>query len=308
MPSHEKPESITIGWIGTGVMGGPMAAHLQEAGYPLRVYNRSRSKTEKLIAQGATGCDSPAEAAQGSDFVFSIVGFPKDVREVYFGHSGILSGTQPGAILVDMTTSEPTLAVEIAQAAEDKQAMALDAPVSGGDVGAREAKLCIMVGGPEKAFEAALPLFRLMGKTIQRFGGPGAGQHTKMVNQIFITGVMIGLCEGLVYGHRAGLPLEELIQTLSTGAANSWSLQNLAPRCLAGNFEPGFFVEHFIKDMGIALAEAKQMNLSLPGLALVHQMYLALQAQGGGRKGTQALLLAIERLSGLEHFAKLDKQ
>ncbi len=305
--SNTIPKSATLGWVGTGVMGAAMAAHLQKAGYPLRVYNRSRSKAESLLAGGAVWCDSPAEVTKGSRLVFSIVGFPKDVREVYFGHSGILSGTQPGTILVDMTTSDPTLATEIAQAAEEKEAMALDAPVSGGDVGAREARLCIMVGGPEKAFEAALPLFRLMGKTVQRFGGPGAGQHTKMVNQIFITGIMIGLCEGLVYGHRAGLPLEELIQTLSTGAANSWSLQNLAPRCLAGNFEPGFFVEHFIKDMGIALAEARQMNLSLPGLALVHQMYVALQAQGGGRKGTQALLLAIERLSGLEHFAELDK-
>lgn len=303
-----EPGKTTVGWVGTGVMGASMAGHLQKAGYSLRVYNRTKSKAKKLVSGGATWCDSPAEVAKGCDFVFSIVGYPQDVRETYFGDDGILSTAEKGAIVCDMTTSEPTLAKEIAAEAKKKDVIALDAPVSGGDVGAKEARLCIMAGGNKKAFSDTMPLFDLMGKTIRLFGPEGSGQHTKMVNQTFIAGGMVALCEGLVYGHKAGLDLEQVVETLNTGAAASWSLGNLAPRVLQGNLEPGFFVDHFVKDMGIALAEAKKMNLSVPGLALAYQLYAALQAQGGGRKGTQALILAIESLNGLDHFKKLDKK
>jgi 3-hydroxyisobutyrate dehydrogenase len=225
------------------------------------------------------------------------VGFPADVRDVYFGERGVLRSLRSGAVAVDMTTTEPRLAIEIASAAAAKGAAAVDAPVSGGDVGARNAALSIMVGGAPDAVARVTPFFEILGKNIVHQGGPGAGQHTKMCNQIVIAGTMIGVCESLLYGARAGLNLETMLQSIKSGAAGCWTLENLAPRVLKGNFDPGFVVEHFIKDMGIALAEAGRMTLSMPGLALVHQLYVAVQAQGHGRKGTHALMLALEQLN-----------
>ncbi len=293
-----EPGKTRLGWIGSGVMGASMCGHLVTKGFEMTVYSRTREKTDGLVQQGARWADSPLAVAQQSDVVFSIVGFPHDVREIYLGDSGALAGCDEGNILVDMTTSEPSLAIEIAEAARSKGAFSVDAPVSGGDVGAREARLSIMVGGDEPAVKALMPCFEAMGKTIVHQGGPGAGQHTKMVNQTLIASNMVGVCEALMYAHEAGLDLNTVLSSVASGAAGSWSLSNLGPRIIDGNFDPGFFVEHFIKDMGIALDEAKRMNLSLPGLALAHQLYIALQAQGHGRKGTHALQLALAQLSG----------
>jgi 3-hydroxyisobutyrate dehydrogenase len=237
--------------------------------------------------------------AENSDVVFAIVGFPIDVREVFLGSDGALTGARPGTVLVDMTTSEPSLAVEIYQAAKAKGVASVDAPVSGGDIGAREARLSIMIGGDQAAVDALNPLFATMGKTIIHQGGPGAGQHTKMVNQILISTNMIGVCEALLYAYKAGLDLNTVLQSVSPGAAGSWSLSNLGPRMISGNFDPGFFVEHFLKDMGIALAESRRMGLALPGLALAEQLYRAVEAQGMGRNGTHALLLALAHLSNV---------
>lgn len=301
-----EPGKTRVGWIGTGVMGRWMCEHLMNKGYQVTVYNRTKSKAQPLLEKGAKWANSPKEVAEQSDVVFTIVGFPSDVREVYFGDKGILAGVRPNMILVDMTTTEPSLAKEIYEAAKSKGATALDAPVSGGDVGAKEARLSIMVGGEKEAFELVLPILEAMGKNIVYQGGPGSGQHTKMCNQIVIAGTMIGVCEALLYGYKAGLDLETMLQSISKGAAACWTLDNLAPRILQRNFEPGFFVEHFVKDMEIALKEAAQMNLSLPGLALVHQLYVALKANGYGKKGTHALMLALEQLSNMtiEHKKK----
>ncbi|MCH8290685.1 NAD(P)-dependent oxidoreductase [Candidatus Poribacteria bacterium] len=297
-----KVDSSTtkIGWVGTGVMGRWMCQHLMDLGYSATIYNRTKAKAQPLIDAGATWADSASEVAATSDVIFTIVGFPPDVREVYLGENGILKTAKSGSIIVDMTTTEPSLAVEVYEAAKPGGVSSVDAPVSGGDVGAREARLSIMVGGDTEAVEAVMPLFEAMGKNIVHQGGAGAGQHTKMCNQITIAGTMIGVCEALLYGYKAGLDLETMLSSISGGAAACWSLDNLAPRVLKRNFDPGFFVEHFIKDMSIALDEAKKMNLSLPGLALVHQLYLAVQAQGHGRLGTQALMLGLEQMSKTE--------
>ena len=288
-----------IGWIGTGVMGRWMCQHAIQKGYPATVYNRSPEKTQPLVDLGAKLAHSPQEVAETSDVVFAIVGFPRDVREVFLGPNGALCGSRPGTILVDMTTSEPSLAVEIAAAARAKGVHALDAPVSGGDVGAKNAALSIMIGGDAAVVAAVTPIFEAMGKTIVHQGGPGAGQHTKMVNQILISSNMVAVCEALLYGYKAGLNLETVFRSVSVGAAGSKALEVLGPRILARNFEPGFYVEHFIKDMGIALAEAERMRLSLPGLGLAKQLYESVRAQGYGRKGTQALMLALEAMNGL---------
>jgi 3-hydroxyisobutyrate dehydrogenase len=295
-----EPGRTRVGWIGTGVMGRWMCQHLMTKGYAATVYNRTRDKAQPLLDAGATWADTPRALAERSDVVFAIVGFPKDVREVFLGTQGALAGSRPGTLLVDMTTSEPSLAQEIYQAAKAKGASALDAPVSGGDVGARNAALSIMIGGDADVVETVRPLFECMGKTIVHQGPAGAGQHTKMVNQVLIAANMVAVCEGLLYGYKAGLDLETVFKSVSVGAAGSKALEVLGPRILARNFEPGFYVEHFIKDMGIALDEARQMNLALPGLALANQLYVALQAQGFGRKGTQALYLALEALSGIK--------
>jgi 3-hydroxyisobutyrate dehydrogenase len=294
------PGETKIGWIGTGVMGSSMCGHLIDAGFQATVYNRTKKKAQGLLDKGATWADTPRDVAAASDVVFSIVGFPSDVRSVLLGDDGALAGSKSGAILVDMTTSEPSLAIEIYEAAKKKQVHSVDAPVSGGDIGAKEARLSIMIGGDKEVVEALQPCWQAMGKTIVHQGKAGAGQHTKMVNQTLIATGMIGVCEALLYGYRAGLDLNVVLQSVGSGAAGSWSLTNLGPRIINGNFDPGFLVEHFIKDMGIALAESKRMNLSMPGLALAQQLYISLAAQGHGRDGTHALELALANLSGID--------
>ncbi|CAM2010271.1 NAD(P)-dependent oxidoreductase [Acanthopleuribacter pedis] len=288
----------TIAWIGTGVMGAPMCGHLADSVGAVRVFNRTKSKAQPLLDQGAVWCESPAEAAAGADLVFTIVGFPTDVRAVYFGKQGILTTLKQGAVCVDFTTTSPSLAMEIDEAAKQRGAAAVDAPVSGGDVGARKAQLSIMVGGDAAAVDRVHPLLQKLGKNIVHQGPAGAGQHTKMCNQIVIAGTMIGVCESLLYATKAGLDLETMLSSISKGAAGCWTLDNLAPRIVKRNFEPGFAIDHFIKDMGIALAEAARMRLALPGLSLVHQLYVAAAAQGEGSSGTQALMRALERLAG----------
>jgi len=297
--SIAEPGKTRIGWIGTGVMGRWMCQHAMQKGFAATVYTRSPEKAQPLVELGATLAKSPKEVAEASDVVFAIVGFPKDVRDVFLGPAGALLGSKPGTILIDMTTSEPSLAVEIAEASKAKGVYALDAPVSGGDVGAKNAALSIMIGGDADVVAAVAPIFQTMGKTIIHQGGPGAGQHTKMVNQILISSNMVAVCEALLYGYKAGLNLETVFQSVSVGAAGSKALEVLGPRILARNFEPGFYVEHFIKDMGIALAEAERMHLSLPGLGLAKQLYESVRARGYGRKGTQALMLALEAMSGV---------
>ena len=294
------PDRATIGWIGTGLMGSSMCRHLIDTGYRATVTSRTRSKADSLVAAGAAWVDSPGAVAAASDVVFTMVGTPADVRDVMFGDHGVLDSARPGTIVVDMTTSEPSLAIEVATAAAERGAEALDAPVSGGDVGARGGTLSIMVGGDRSAFEATMPCFEAMGSTIVHQGGAGAGQHTKMVNQTLIAGTMIGLCEALLYAHRAGLDLETALRSVGPGAAGSWSLANLAPRALKGDFAPGFMIDHFVKDLGIVLDEARRMNLALPGVALAEQLYVAAQAHGHGRDGTQALLLALAAMSDID--------
>ena len=289
-----------VGWIGTGVMGAPMCGHLLASGYPVTVFNRTPERARGLLERGAAWAESPQAVAQHADVVFTMVGFPDDVREIVLGPAGTLAGAGHGTILVDMTTSEPSLAREIYEAARARGVASLDAPASGGDVGARAAGLSIMVGGDRDAFERVAPLLRCLGATIVHQGPAGAGQHTKMVNQILVASGMVAVSEALLYAHQAGLDLPTVLQSVSGGAAGSWSLTHYAPRILARDFAPGFRVDHFVKDMGIALAEARRMRLSLPGLALVEQLYLALVAQGDGRKGTHALVLALARLSAVE--------
>jgi len=295
-----EPGKTRIGWIGTGVMGASMCGHLMSAGFRATVFNRTRSKAKPLLDRGAAWGETPKTVAEQADVVFTMVAYPSDVREVILGPEGVLAGCKAGAVIVDMTTSEPSLAVEIAEAARERGVESIDAPVSGGDIGAREARLSIMVGGERSVVDALMPCFKAMGKTIVCQGGPGAGQHTKMVNQILVAAGMVGVCEALLYGYRAGLDLERVLESVSSGAAGSWSLANLGPRIIRNDFAPGFFVEHFIKDMGIALAESKRMKLSLPGLALAEQLYLALAAQGHARRGTHALELALASMSGID--------
>lgn len=281
-------------------MGSSMVGHLIDAGFSATIYSRTKSKADPLLKKGAQWVDSPRAVAEGSDVIFSIVGFPADVREVMLGEQGALAGAAKGATLVDMTTSDPSLAVEIYEAAREQGVSSVDAPVSGGDVGAKNGTLSIMIGGDQDVVESLQPCWDAMGKTIVYQGPAGSGQHTKMVNQTLIATNMIGVCEALLYGYRAGLDLPTVMKSVGSGAAGSWSLSNLGPRIMDNNFDPGFFVEHFIKDMGIALAEAKKMNLALPGLALSHQLYVALQAQGHGRDGTQALQIALSKLSNID--------
>jgi 3-hydroxyisobutyrate dehydrogenase len=316
-----SPANTRIGWIGTGVMGASMCGHLMRAGFAATVFNRTKAKAEKLLSSGAAWADSPKAVAEASDVVFTIVGYPADVRSVILGPDGVLAGCTsrkigdcpdfrvsengtvpfgPTKIIVDMTTSQPSLAVEIARAAAEIGVHAVDAPVSGGDVGAREAKLSIMIGGDNEVVEALNPCWQAMGKTFVHQGPAGAGQHAKLTNQILVAANMIGVCESLLYAFKAGLDLNKVLQSVAPGAAGSWTLSNLAPRIIANNFAPGFFVEHFIKDMGIILDECRRMGLCLPGLALVHQLYISLKAQGHGRDGTQALHLALSSMSNID--------
>ena len=295
-----EPGTTRIGWIGLGVMGRSMCGHLIDRGFAATVYTRTRATSDSLLTKGAQWADNPKAVAEQSDVVFCIVGFPQDVREVILGEQGALAGSTNGNVLVDMTTSEPSLAVEIYESGNSRGVSSIDAPVSGGDVGAQEARLSIMIGGDQDVVEDLRPCWDAMGQTIVHQGGPGTGQHAKMVNQTLIATGMIGVCEGLLYAYKSGLDLERVMESVESGAAGSWSLSNYGPRMIANNFDPGFFVEHFIKDMGIALAEANRMNLALPGLALAHQLYTALKAQGGGRNGTHALQLALSRLSDID--------
>ncbi|MGY3736899.1 NAD(P)-dependent oxidoreductase [Lactococcus taiwanensis] len=279
-----------IAFIGTGVMGAAMAGHLMDAGHDLIVYNRTKSKTDDLVARGASYARSPKLAAEKADFVITIVGYPKDVREVYFGTEGIFQNELSGKVLIDMTTTEPTLAKEIYTEAAKKEASALDAPVSGGDLGAKKATLTIMVGGDETTYDKAYPLFEAMGKTITLQGPAGSGQHTKMANQICIAGTMTGMTELLVYAQKAGLDLEKVLTTVGGGSGATWSLANYAPRILREDYSAGFFVKHFIKDLGIALAEAQKMGLELPATAQAKKLYDQLADKGFENDGTQALI------------------
>lgn len=289
-----------IGWIGVGVMGLSMARRIQDQGYKLVVYNRTKEKAASLLNNGALWAEDPLDVAQETDIIFTMLGFPRDVEEVYFSDRGIINGLSEGKIAVDMTTTSPSLAERIFMQAKEKGAMAVDAPVSGGDVGARNGTLSIMAGGERETVGALMPLFDALGKNIVYQGKAGSGQHAKMCNQIVIAGTMIGVCEALLYAYRSGLDPETMLSSVSKGAAACWTLDNLAPRVIRNNYDPGFYVDHFVKDMGIALEEARRLKLSLPGLALVQQLYVAVQAQGYGKKGTHALMLALRKLSGIE--------
>lgn len=279
-----------VAFIGTGVMGSSMAGHLLKAGHRLHVYNRTRAKAQALVDAGATWHGDPAGAAAGADFVLTIVGFPADVEQVYLGPRGLVASARPGAVLVDLTTSSPKLAQRIAAAAASRGLAALDAPVSGGDIGAREARLVIMVGGERAAFERARPLLEKMGRKVELLGPAGAGQHCKLANQIAIASGMMAWCESVAYARRAGLDPAQVVETIGGGAAASWSLSNLAPRALRGDYAPGFYVKHFLKDMRIALEMAEELKLDLPGLAQARKLYEEVAARGWDDCGTQALI------------------
>lgn len=278
-------------------MGVPMCAHLLRAGYSLTVYSRTKVKAEGLLQQGAQWVETAAEIVADTDVVLTMLGFPKDVRDIYLSREGLLAKARPGQVFVDLTTSEPALAREIVERAREQDVLVLDAPVSGGDAGAKQGTLSIMVGGDPSAFEAVKPVLGVFGKLLVHHGAAGCGQHAKLCNQITIAGTMVGVCEALLYAHQAGLDGEKLLESIRQGAAGCWALDHLAPKILQRDFAPGFFVEHFIKDMGIALVEANRMGLLLPGLAVVHKLYQAVQTYGHGRSGTHALFLALEHVS-----------
>lgn len=285
------PQPLTVAFIGTGVMGASMAGHVMDAGYPLVVFNRTKARADALVERGARWADSAGEAASLADVVVTMVGYPADVEEVYLSEGGIIERARDGALLIDMTTSSPEVAIRVAEAAEWADLSSLDAPVSGGDVGAKNATLTIMVGGGEAAFERAEALLHVMGANVVLQGGPGAGQHTKMANQIAIAGSMLATVESITYAQRAGLDPRRVLASITAGSAASWSLANLAPRILDGDFAPGFFVKHFVKDMRIAVESAESMGLDLPGLATAKRLYEYLEANGGATLGTQALWL-----------------
>ncbi|MCY9668942.1 NAD(P)-dependent oxidoreductase [Paenibacillus alginolyticus] len=290
-----NPAQTILGLVGTGVMGKSMAGHFIQAGYEVHIYNRTKSKAQELLDRGAHWQDSPGQLAQQCDVIITMVGFPKDVEEIYLGENGIISNTKPGSYVIDMTTSSPMLAKQIYEQALARQVFSLDAPVSGGDIGAKEARLSIMVGGSREAFDAMLPLFQKIGTNIVYQGEAGAGQHTKMCNQIAIASNMMGVVEALVYAKKSGLDPSTVLKSIESGAAGSWSLSNLAPRIIAGNFAPGFYVKHFIKDMKIALQSAEEMKVELPGLALAKSLYEQLAASGEEDSGTQALFKLIDK-------------
>ncbi|HUH94570.1 MAG TPA: NAD(P)-dependent oxidoreductase [Casimicrobiaceae bacterium] len=287
-------ESTNVGFVGLGIMGHSMAGHVLDAGFALHLFNRSRGKAEALVAKGARWYDNAGDVAEVADVVITMVGYPRDVEAIYLDPNGIVERARPGTILIDMTTSSPELAERIARAAAAKGLRSLDAPVSGGDIGAREARLSIMVGGEASAFEEALPILKLMGTSVVRQGGPGAGQHTKLCNQIVVAGTMLGVCEGLAYAKHSGLDPETVLKSIGGGAASSFLLTNMGARILKRDFAPGFFIEHFVKDMTIAAAEAERLNADLPALRLAKSIYEDLVAQGHGRAGTQALFKRYE--------------
>lgn len=292
MLSQETPR---IGFIGTGVMGRSMAKNLMKAGYALSVYNRTRTSAEELISLGAQWANTIAELASTCDLVITMVGYPKDVEEVYLSEGGLISNAKSGSILIDMTTSSPILAKKIAEEAQAKGLKALDAPVSGGDIGARDANLVIMVGGDSDTFDAVTPVFQAMGKNILLQGPAGSGQYTKMCNQIVVALGMIGVSESMAYAKKAGLDPNGVLQSIAGGAAGSWSLSHLAPRMIAGDFAPGFYVKHIIKDIKIALDSAKEMGLNIPGVELAKTLYEQLAAEGEENSGTQALFKLYNR-------------
>ena len=292
------------GFIGLGVMGASMAKRLMDAGYGLCIYSRTKAKAEKLIESGAVWYSTPREVAENADLVFTIVGFPKDVEEIYLGENGLYHGAHEGSVFVDMTTTKPSLDIAIAEKLLEKGARMADAPVSGGDKGAREGTLSIMVGADDDVFSAILPALEVMGRNISHMGPVGSGQHTKMANQIVIAGTMAGVSEALVYGAAAGLDTQKMVQTISKGAAGCWTLDNLAPRVLKGDYDPGFMVDHFIKDMSIAVEECDRMGLALPSLALTRELYKAVKAEGYGKNGTQVLVKALEKLSSKDVLPK----
>lgn len=291
------PKETRIGWIGTGIMGRAMCSHVLNKGYEIFVFNRTKSKANDLINSGANWLDSPKEITSNSDIVFTIVGFPNDVKEVYFGEDGIFNGLSSNKVLVDMTTTEPTLAKEIYVKAKQMSCSSLDAPVSGGDIGAQNGKLSIMIGGDKEVFKKLLPVLKLMGENIVYQGEAGSGQHTKMCNQIAVAANMIGVCENLLYCYKAGLDPYTMLKSVGSGAASSWLLNNLGPKIVDKDYDPGFFIEHFIKDMAIAVKESEQMGIDLPGLKLVKSLYERASEMGHGKLGTQALILALESLS-----------
>ncbi|MBC1543503.1 NAD(P)-dependent oxidoreductase [Listeria cossartiae] len=279
-----------IGFVGTGVMGASMAGHLLEAGYEVFIYTRTKTKAEGLLSKGAHWEETPAGLASKVDVLISMVGYPQDVEALYLGENGILENLAAGSVAVDMTTSSPALAQKMAEVAIQKEIGMLDAPVSGGDIGAKNGTLAIMVGGAEETFLQVKPIFEILGSSVVLQGTAGAGQHTKMVNQIAIASNMIGVTEAIIYAETAGLNPSRVLESISGGAAGSWSLSNLIPRVLKDDFSPGFFIKHFIKDMGIAISEAKQMGLELPGLLLAEKMYQTLAERGLSEEGTQALI------------------
>jgi 3-hydroxyisobutyrate dehydrogenase len=279
-----------VAFIGLGLMGAHMAGHILAAGHPLHVYNRTRARAERLVARGATWHDDPGSAAAAADVVITMVGLPRDVEGLYFGAGGIIARARPRAILIDMTTSSPALAKRIAAAARTRGLGAIDAPVSGGEIGARDTRLSIMIGGEEADVAAAMPILQLMGNNIRRQGGPGAGQHTKLANQIVIAGTMLGVAEGLAYAGRVGLDPHAVLASIGTGAAGGFLLNMLGPRMVDRDFAAGFFVEHLIKDLRIASDEAGAAGLDLKGLVTALGQYSVLAERGGLRDGTQALI------------------
>ena len=292
-------QTLRIGWIGTGVMGAPMAGHILDAGHQLAVHTRTKSKAAGLLERGASWAASGAEAADGADLAFSIVGYPEAVEAVHLGARGTLAAPRLPRVIIDMSTSRPGLAMKIAQAAKARGVGSLDAPVSGGPTGAREARLSIMIGGAESDVAFARPVLELMGRRLVHHGGPGAGQHAKIINQTLVAANLIGVCEGLLYAAKAGLDPLRVIDSVGSGVADSWTVRNFGPRMVKRDFEPRFYAEYFLKDLSIAMEESARMGLTLPGLALARQLYEAVKAQGHGKKGIQALLLALERLNGI---------
>jgi 3-hydroxyisobutyrate dehydrogenase len=290
----DKPN---ISWLGTGVMGVPMATHLLQAGYEMRVFSRTRAKAEKLLEMGAQWADSPAEAAEASQVVLSMLGYPEEVEEALLGENGVRDALGEGGIVVDMTTSSPDLALRIAREMERKQCFALDAPVSGGDVGARNASLAIMCGGAREVFEQALPILEVLGERIRWFGEAGSGQRVKMANQILIASTMIGTVESLLYAQRSNLDLSQVIDLIGRGAAGCWSLNQLGPRMVRGDWAPGFYIKHFIKDMGIAMEDSKRMGLDLKGLELAMSFYEMAREENYEEDGTQALFKVLSKMN-----------
>ena len=291
-------EKLRIGWIGTGVMGLRMAGHLQALGLPLAVYTRAKAKADPLLAKGARWAETPRAVAEASDVVFTMVSYPRDVESVILGETGVLPGLAKGGVVCDMSTSSPVLAERIAAEALKKGCLSMDAPVTGGDVGAREGTLCIFVGGDKQGYQRLLPCLEAMGKKVLHCGPAGMGQRAKLANQIAIAGVMFSICESFLFAQQAGLDVPQWKELVAAGSGGSLAMNNLGDRILKGDFAPGFFIDHFIKDLGLCLEECRRMKLVLPGTAAAEQVYRIMQAKGQGSKGTQALIQGLADISG----------